>query len=209
MSTYYKIAIVVLALVLLGVIAWFFLLRPASFIPGEPQNLDDILTAISGQNSNQFISNTNSQVVTSGSVEPSGVDLAIPSIQEQTQVDIENRIQFFVEQWGTYSNQTDLSNLLSLAPLMTGSMQGFIDDYQNSIRQEYPYLAGYFGITTKVIVVTIDDYSSESTSLMATVGTRRTQKNVETTQTINQEAWVVLRQIGGEWLVDSVVWLNE
>lgn len=212
MNRYYIIAIIVLAVVILGGVLWFFTLRPDPVTPAvEPnKNLDDILSTISGNAPDQFVRNPAAITEGGSAPVPTRIELVPLTPEEEAEQTIEKTVARFVERWGTYSNQTNFSNIRSLDSLMTQSMENSIETYISSIQREHPYQEGYYGVTTKVVSVKVEEFSLESTDLTVIVGTRRDETRLDgTTDTFNQHAEVQITQGSGTWLVSSLVWLDE
>jgi hypothetical protein len=212
MNTYYKIGILVAAVVIIGGLLWFAFLRPepAPQETRQPQNLDQVLTDLSGNNPNQFIVNQEATDQPPLVVEPTGVDLAELSPEEQASQKAQVAAKNFVERWGTYSNQTNLGHLRELSGNMTQKMQAYVEDYINQIRASHPYQDGYYGITTRAAAANIDNFNVNASQLEVLVAARReeTQPNGEV-RAFNQDVRVKLIKSGEDWLVDSVYWIAE
>ena len=212
MNTYYKIGILILSVVIIGGLSWFLFLRPDTTVTNQPQpkDLNEILTDLSGRNSNEFVRNENSGPLPPLEVTPTGANLSPLSPEEQAQQVVKEAASRFVERWGTYSNETDLSSLRALSDSMTPRMQPFIDDYIYNIRADHPYQDGYYGLTTKAATMAIEDFDINATSLNVLIGTRR-EESLPTgdVKAYNQEVRVELQLLDDAWQVNSVYWLDE
>lgn len=212
MNTYYKIGILVAAVVIIGGLLWFAFLQPDT-APSQPtgaKDVNQILTELTGKSSSQFISNRAAGPGPPIPITPTGVNLAPLTPEELAQSEIKEAASRFVERWGTYSNETDLSSLRALESSMTSQMQSFTDAYINDIRTQYPYQDGYYGITTKAAGVAINNFDINAVRVDVSVAARReeTMQNGDV-NAYNQNVEVELQKSGETWLVNSVFWLAE
>ena len=212
MNIYYKIGILVFGLIILGGALWFFIFHSGSISQNnaQPKSVNQILADLSGNDPNAFVANTGtsfSNANTNAGTSAPTVKLEPLSAEQLAAADLENKIARFIERWGTYSNQSDFSSLKSLDPQMTSKMQSFVEFYIDQIKQDQPYQAGYYGITTKSVAVDLGNFNSGLRFTKAEVGTRRVETIGDAeSNTFNQNVTVDLVKVNNEWLVDGVFW---
>lgn len=213
MNIYYKIGILVSGVIILAGAMWFFVFRSSSTSQNTavPKDINQILADLSGNDPSQFVRNTgassaNKSNVNPGESEPK-VNLKPLSSEQLAEAELENLVARFIERWGTYSNQSDFSNLKSLDFQMTSKMKRFIETYVDQIKQDHPYQKGYYGVTTRSVAVDLGSFNSGLSFVKASVGTRRTETiGASEPKAFNQNATVDLVKINSEWLVDGVFW---
>jgi hypothetical protein len=192
MSTSRKIIIFIAGLLLLGLAFWLIIFRPRPPATVVTPGAGSAPSAEVGQ-----INETEPQIIEQ--LQP------LTETERESQA-LQNFVVQFVERWGTYSNQTDLSNLTSLKKDASGRFADFIDVYINEIRTNQPYQSGYYGITTRVGTVELANFTNSASSMTATAITRREETSGDNTRGFNQTAEVRLVKNGGQWLVDAIFW---
>jgi hypothetical protein len=122
--------------------------------------------------------------------------------QEKEELDVIKLANFFVSMLGSYSTDANFQNVIDLKPMMTDKMQFWADNFikrnldKNSNLNEY--------ITTKVFDSKV--LNSKINKISVLVQTRREILSDQEKKLYNQNAIVVVRKIGVNWLVDSVEW---
>lgn len=124
-----------------------------------------------------------------------------------TEEQLKRTASLFVERFGSYSNQSNFSNVSDLKIYMSNDMKEWADDFvkKNNIERD---VSVYYGITTKAIsqkIELIDEDTGESTIL---VNTLRRESGGELTEdnSFYQEVLVKFVLEKGFWKVDSANW---
>ncbi len=111
----------------------------------------------------------------------------------------------FVERYGSYSNEADFANLRDVLGLMTDDFaadtEAFIED--NSAPEQY------YGVTTRVITVTVESQDDDAGTAQVLVNTQREEadNSPQNTSVRYQEIRLLYIKQSGEWKVDSASWL--
>jgi hypothetical protein len=118
--------------------------------------------------------------------------------------DVTSLTKTFVTRYGSYSSEAECGNLVDVLPLMTGrfaaSTQTVIDDCEAP--QEY------YGVSTSIVTVDVDEKDEEAGSAHVTVMTQR-EEAIGSPQNINvryQEIILSFVMEGGTWKIDSAIW---
>ncbi|MBN1779139.1 MAG: hypothetical protein JW816_02885 [Candidatus Buchananbacteria bacterium] len=112
----------------------------------------------------------------------------------------------FTERFGSYSNESNFSNLSDLKILMTDKMKswaiGFISQ-QLSVDQSI-----YYGIDTKAINAKVKSFDEKAGLADIQVVTQRQEfkGGLENPKTFYQNLNLKLVQLNGAWLVDQASW---
>lgn len=113
----------------------------------------------------------------------------------------------FAERYGSFSNQSNFSNLEDAQSLMTASFQ------QRAIgllQGQLPAAAAdsYYGITTIALSAQITSYDPAAGQATVEVSTQRREAKGTTAnpRTLYQQLIIQLVESGGSWLVDGATW---
>lgn len=145
----------------------------------------------------------------------SGVD-ALPTapIEEQNlEASIRAISLTFAERYGSYSNQSNFSNLKTLTGLMTDKMQAFSNDFISSQKVFSPTDlqdgVSYYGITTNALSVKVLSVDEDLGRAEVDIGTQRVETKITTNnpRTFYQTLKISLIDDGDGWKVDSATWL--
>ena len=115
----------------------------------------------------------------------------------------------FAERFGSYSNQSGFSNLSDLEIFMSQRMRKWAANYIDDHRQSVPEI--YYGITTKAIAETINEFDEDGGRASVAVQTRRREASGTTsnyTQAFNQDITITFIKEMGAWKVDSANWVE-
>lgn len=123
-------------------------------------------------------------------------------------VDAAKMAKLFAERFGSFSNQSNYSNITDLEILMTESMRTWAQQYVTDLRSE-PYAGSYYGIITESVSV-------EQLAYDEGVGTARMKVSTKRQETKGSEAGAVYEQAininlvkkGNDWLVDRAEWVK-
>ena len=106
--------------------------------------------------------------------------------------------RLFVERFGSYSNQNNNDHIANVLPLVTDNMAKWL------LTQEIEQNGDYEGVTTKVIVSTIENVNESEAivhvEVQEFIETRTTKDTNYRTGTVN------LSFESGEWKVSSLFW---
>ncbi len=199
-----KIIFLVLSVIVLAVVLWLVVWKPL-IAPQREKDLDTILNELA-QKGKPETANPNQESAVATPQAEVKYSLKELSQEEKLKQEIKNFVSYFVERFGTYSNQTDLSNLTELKDMSTASFAKFLDTYINDIKTKYPYRQGYYGITTKVVVVDFEDFNPADTRFRAVVETRRKEVRGDESREFNQKAEVEVIQDGEGYKINRVFW---
>ena len=117
----------------------------------------------------------------------------------------------FAERFGSYSNQSNFSNITDLKMFMTASMAKWADGYVAKSRQENKYADIYQGIMTKAISTEVEEFNEAAGTAKVLVKTQRVQATgmMNNSSAYYEDMTVIFAKTGGAWLVDSAKWLNK
>lgn len=111
----------------------------------------------------------------------------------------------FAERLGSFSNQSDYSNVTDLKILMTANMKDWADKYVADLRAQ-KYSGQYYGIITKALTTKILSPEKDG-KIKIEIATERQESNVDVlSPSYLQKMTLELIKANGEWLVDSAYW---
>lgn len=117
----------------------------------------------------------------------------------------------FAERFGTYSNQSNFSNILGLKMFMSRRMKSWVDSYIREHRQVQTDNSIYYGITTKAVSQELKDYDDDLGRAVVLVKTRRREASgsiSNVSDTFSQDILINFIKENGAWKVDSANWLE-
>lgn len=116
----------------------------------------------------------------------------------------------FTEIYGSYSNQSDYSNLEAVLPLLSSRYRAEIAATLNNLRASYKPGATYEGTTTLVVgsaTESLNDVAGTATVLVKTQ--RKISQGTQASYTVKyQDIRLNLIKEAGNWLVDNAKWLQ-
>ena len=115
----------------------------------------------------------------------------------------------FVERFGSYSNQSNFSNILDLKMFMSKRMKGWADIYifENRDIGRQPDI--YYGITTKAIgkeILTYDDDIGRASVLVHTRRREAVGSTNNASQVFSQDVTITFIMENSAWKIDSAFW---
>jgi len=115
----------------------------------------------------------------------------------------------FAERFGSYSNQSNYSNVNDLRIFMSQSMENWADSYIKENRAKAQANDIYYGITTKSVSSEVKDFDDALGKSTILIKTRRrealgTTNNVS--KTYNQDILITFVKEKGAWKVNSAYW---
>lgn len=135
-----------------------------------------------------------------GASAPAGLPVKPLSSLEIEKNNVEQLAKIFVERYGTYSTDNEFENIKEVKSLVTQALWSQISAVMNIKNTSQNFL----GITTKVISVSISNWSADKVSL--TLNAMRTEDKNGATTTRYQNVVVEMIKAGGVWLASSIVW---
>ncbi|KKW33015.1 MAG: hypothetical protein UY76_C0011G0011 [Candidatus Uhrbacteria bacterium GW2011_GWA2_52_8d] len=137
-----------------------------------------------------------------------------PTISEQeleeeretriTSADVVSLSKTFVTRYGSYSNEANFANLEDVLPLASVS---FASELQNVIDTGV-VPEGYYGVSTSIVTVTVDEKDEAAGTAQVTVMTQR-EEAIGSTQNVTvkyQDVILLFVKEGDAWKVDSATW---
>lgn len=116
----------------------------------------------------------------------------------------------FAEIYGSYSNQSNYSNLEAVLPLLASRYRAEIADALQNFRASYKPSEIYEGTTTVVLssaTESLNDVAGMATVLVKTQ--RKISQGTQASYTVKyQDIRLDLIKEGGNWLVDNAKWIQ-
>ncbi len=123
-------------------------------------------------------------------------------------VDAAKMARLFAERFGSFSNQSNYSNITDLEILMTESMRSWAQNYVADLRNA-PYSGEYYGIITESVSVEQVAYNEGAGTASMKVSTKRQEtKGSEAGAIYSQVININLVKQGNDWLVDRAEWVK-
>lgn len=110
----------------------------------------------------------------------------------------------FAERYGSYSNQSDFSNLEELYPFMTAALRERTLELVERERLQPVDAENYTGATTRVIGLKVVSQAPTHAEILA--ATQRSESGSGQDRTYYQDLRLTLVVVGGQWKVDSTKW---
>lgn len=192
---YAVIAILILLLLILGIFWVFTVSRSNRQAPVN--NAPATITPIT--NSSSQIMNTIDQQ-----------SLAQQKAVENAEKPVRLVAEPFVERFGSYNNQGDLSNFSDLNFYETATFRSWVNTtYIPQLQKTLPDSSTYFAVNTKAVTSTINSIDEKTGKAELVINTQRQEVGAGNVQirVYYQEAKVQLVREGTEWKVDALYWL--
>jgi len=112
----------------------------------------------------------------------------------------------FVERFGSYSTEAELSNVEDVKALATASLDSRLEQLMTEASTTTQ--TAYYGVSTRVI--SIDEVEIDEAAATYDVNTQRTESfdSPANTQTRYQQITVNLEKVGNQWLVSNFTWAD-
>lgn len=123
--------------------------------------------------------------------------------------DLENIASSFAERFGSYSNQSNFSNLTDLKMFMGDKMRDWVDSYIEEHRIKSSASDIYYGIITKAVAQEIKEYDDNAGVVEILVNTRRRESigsSSNSTNAFSQDITITFHKERGAWKVYSAIW---
>ncbi|MCU0679357.1 MAG: hypothetical protein MUC28_02845 [Planctomycetes bacterium] len=118
----------------------------------------------------------------------------------------------FAERFGSFSNQSNFSNIIDLKIFMSSRMQAWADEYVRAQRHKMASNDIYFGITTKAIAQEVKHYDDHVGQAEVLVNTRRREavnSIANVSNVFNQNIVITFIKEKGAWKVDTASWQDK
>lgn len=126
--------------------------------------------------------------------------------EDLTEIDLKKLAASFAERFGSYSNQSKYDNFKDLKLFMSDSMKSWTDEFIEEKMNE-DYSGEYYGISTKAVVVTVDNFDPSNGVASATVETQRIEgREGEEDNVIYQDLKINFVKDNKNWVVDEANW---
>jgi len=160
--------------------------------------------AINGSNAN--ISNTNASI--GGQENANTANPQQANAISRGKSDVEKIARFFTEFFGSFSTDSNYSNVTGLKIYMTQNMQKWADGFVADAKKNKSKEAGYFGVTTKAVSVKTDSFSEEQGKAEVIVSCQRREATGTSTNAriYYQDMSVSFLKEKGVWKVNEAKW---
>lgn len=153
--------------------------------------------------------NADSNANVSGEL-PSG-EIEQPTVSNASEEEeLETLGMSFAERFGSFSNQSDFENIVSLKSYMTSEMQEWADDYVEDGRASSADTTVYYGVTTKSVAAEKVSLDSGGGTAEYTISTQRHEvddKN-STDRTFEQVLRLNFENVDDAWKVNQATWIT-
>lgn len=182
------VAILVLLLLLLGFLLWWFLKRePPAPVVAEPAPPVSVVAEPDGESISEIRREEEQDA------------------RDQT-ASIQSASKTFTERYGSYSTEAEFANLRDVLTLMSASFaaetEAFIDGATSA--------AEYYGVTTRVISVSVDATDDVAGTATVTVTTQREEakQDIQNITVRYQDLRLTFVTEDGAWKVSSATWIR-
>jgi|AntRauTorckE6833_2_1112554.scaffolds.fasta_scaffold52780_2 hypothetical protein len=126
--------------------------------------------------------------------------------EDLTEIDLKKLAASFAERFGSYSNQSRYDNLRDLKLFMSDSMKSWTDKFiEDKMNEEYS--GEYYGVSTKAVVTTVDNFDLSNGVASATVQTQRMEgREGEDDNVFYQDLKIDFVKNNKNWVVDEANW---
>jgi hypothetical protein len=128
--------------------------------------------------------------------------------EEVSRFNLEKIAASFAERLGSYSNQSNFSNIVDLKIFMTLSMQKWADKYIADAQKNSKYAGIYQGVTTKAVSEETKSYSENPARADILVHTQKVQSSgtAENSTIYNEDVLITFVKESDQWKVDNAKW---
>jgi hypothetical protein len=196
---YYGAIFIALGLIILALIIYFVF-----FYNFSPKTAE----APVGNNIQNVLPKTKNTPVTTPAKQESAVKTTVKySEQDLKEMDLKKLAGSFTERFGTYSNQSPMTNVTDLKVFMSRRMQNWADDFIAQSEKK-PATQIYYGITTKAVVEEMKDYKESEGQAQVIVKTQRREAtgSISNVSYLQQDIVINFVKENGAWKVDSAYW---
>jgi len=133
----------------------------------------------------------------------------IVSSLKSSKDDLVRMASSFAERFGSYSNQSDYTNLSHLIIFMSPKMKSWAEKFIQDSRLSKGPSDIYYGITTKSVKEEMLKYNEDTEQAEVLVNTRRKEASASSSNQSNsfsQDLIISFVKVNGVWKVDSAEW---
>lgn len=142
-----------------------------------------------------------------GQTTPTPPQMTQRSDQRPAALSLETAARSYIERYGTYSNQSDFENIEDLYEFMTDRLQNREQEYVENARAENTSRSGgYFGITTRIVSLSVLDRTDTRASIRASTQRYEVGGDLAAPRTYYQDIELELLKSGESWKVDRAEW---
>ncbi|OGY78467.1 MAG: hypothetical protein A3B74_02105 [Candidatus Kerfeldbacteria bacterium RIFCSPHIGHO2_02_FULL_42_14] len=196
---FFIILIVFVTLLIIGggILVWFLLkYQELNYVTNQPQNVNSRAVNIP-------VTTTNTQTANANVIEQN-TNQEKSNLEQNTEDEITALSRSFIERFGTFSNQNEYENINNLRIYMTKKMQAYADTLIKNAKAT-DESSPYYGITTKVVSVEINELAPPQAQVKITTQRKETKENSET-KVFYQDVEMGVVQEREVWKIDSVTW---
>jgi hypothetical protein len=153
-----------------------------------------------------LVNNNLNQAINNQNINSANPLAANVSSDEKSQ--LEPLALIFAQNFGSYSNQTALTNFDEIYDFMSASMKNWIEKtFKPSVYKDHPQ-AVYYAIETKALNVTItkNDENKGTASVLINTQRQEFKDNPDNVNVFNQNLLLNFVQVNDKWIVDSAYW---
>ncbi|MDD3301399.1 MAG: hypothetical protein PHR57_01330 [Patescibacteria group bacterium] len=126
---------------------------------------------------------------------------------EQDEEAVKKIAMSFAERFGSFSNQSNYSNIEDLKIFMTKSMGNWAEGYLSDLKEAKSNNGEYYGITTKAVSAEAKSFDKNKGEAEIVITTRRQEsKGSVVGAYFNQELTLKMAKDGSIWKADSASW---
>jgi hypothetical protein len=146
--------------------------------------------------------------------QPSGAQKADPlPPANQAKDDLSRLASAFAERFGSYSNQSDYDNIISLEPFMTSRMWAWAQRYVQERKDKRPADGEiYYGVSSRTIKQEFVSFDEAGGQAEIRIEMRRRESSgtmSNFSDPFDQDLSLKMVKEGGAWKVDSAIWGND
>lgn len=193
------ITLIIIILLLLAAVAYFlFMYKFPGAVIANPIN-KPVTTQVKNTGQIPVAATSTREVAAKTKAEPASDDAI-------AQAGLVKIAEAFAERLGSYSNQSNFSNLNDLKVEMTASMQAWAVKYI-AANQKIAYSGYYQGVTTNAVSAAINNFDAAKGQAEVLVHTQKVSVNgTSSPVTANQDITITFVKQTNGWLVDNAVW---
>jgi len=146
-------------------------------------------------------------------IEKETIEIKKPTIVKRDlplgQSSLERMARSFTERFGSFSNQSNFTNITDLKMVMSSDMQNWANSYIEKNKKSNVASDVYYGLTTKALSTNVKNFDDERGEATILVETRRRETIGSTSNAsklFNQTILVTFVKENRAWRVDSAYW---
>ncbi|MFA6393906.1 MAG: hypothetical protein WCW25_03485 [Patescibacteria group bacterium] len=134
-----------------------------------------------------------------------------PKKEEMGEAELKRMAGSFAERFGSYSNQSDYSNIEDLMIFMTNPMKEWAKDYVAKTAGRSGDRSIYYGITTKAVAEEVKNYDEIGGAAEILVKSQRREATGAraNSRTFYQDIAIRFKKESNAWKVDAAIWQTD